>query len=437
MARNRQSLLSKNLARQTTAASRQNSATAARPLLPREIDLGSCCWIQFSRRARVLLGLLLLLRLAARSRLTIWSWRRDLNPRPSDYKSDALPAELRQRASLLGHHAPNKHEFSLPAGTNIKANTTAIPLATDVPSANTQHSTLQGTATRNSPLPRACWLGILQSAPAIGRRYKAVISILTNFLDLTNAARFSRMIDVSSMRSRRRKLWIALAVILVRRRNRCRPPAAQARCSRCRPPSAQRGRRPLRQSRTRPSAHRPGQEAAQEPRAANTRNSFARPASSSSAISTAPLSPFTTAQTPGNPASETRYSEILQGHFDHQRVSQYLRKLSKKRRALQRFRHLRHPAGRPHPARGAAGHRYRSGLQHRRQRRHSRHDRPLQASGPAFCRAGAGAATITAAFRWAAWSGPSPAFPPTARRRTAANCCFPEAGAACCRAAAS
>src|SRR4029077_20089413 len=24
-----------------------------------------------------------------------WSWRRELNPRPSDYKSDALPAELR------------------------------------------------------------------------------------------------------------------------------------------------------------------------------------------------------------------------------------------------------------------------------------------------------------------------------------------------------
>src|SRR5579862_7264255 len=28
--------------------------------------------------------------------LKYWSWRRDLNPRPSDYKSDALPAELRQ-----------------------------------------------------------------------------------------------------------------------------------------------------------------------------------------------------------------------------------------------------------------------------------------------------------------------------------------------------
>ena len=25
-----------------------------------------------------------------------WSWRRDLNPRPSDYKSDALPTVLRQ-----------------------------------------------------------------------------------------------------------------------------------------------------------------------------------------------------------------------------------------------------------------------------------------------------------------------------------------------------
>src|SRR5215469_3968372 len=29
-----------------------------------------------------------------------WSWRRDLNPRPSDYKSDALPAELRQQFPL-------------------------------------------------------------------------------------------------------------------------------------------------------------------------------------------------------------------------------------------------------------------------------------------------------------------------------------------------
>ena len=27
----------------------------------------------------------------------LWSWRRDSNPRPSDYKSDALPTELRQQ----------------------------------------------------------------------------------------------------------------------------------------------------------------------------------------------------------------------------------------------------------------------------------------------------------------------------------------------------
>jgi hypothetical protein len=27
----------------------------------------------------------------------LWSWRRESNPRPSDYKSDALPTELRQR----------------------------------------------------------------------------------------------------------------------------------------------------------------------------------------------------------------------------------------------------------------------------------------------------------------------------------------------------
>src|ERR1700674_2542494 len=30
-------------------------------------------------------------------RFICWSWRRDLNPRPPDYKSGALPTELRQR----------------------------------------------------------------------------------------------------------------------------------------------------------------------------------------------------------------------------------------------------------------------------------------------------------------------------------------------------
>ena len=37
-----------------------------------------------------------LLRPPAQTGIHLWSWRRDLNPRPSDYKSDALPAELRQ-----------------------------------------------------------------------------------------------------------------------------------------------------------------------------------------------------------------------------------------------------------------------------------------------------------------------------------------------------
>jgi hypothetical protein len=35
-----------------------------------------------------------------------WSWRRDLNPRPSDYKSDALPTELRQQ--IRGKDAPSR-----------------------------------------------------------------------------------------------------------------------------------------------------------------------------------------------------------------------------------------------------------------------------------------------------------------------------------------
>ena len=35
----------------------------------------------------------------------IWSWRRDLNPRPPDYKSGALPAELSrlQQRWFIGH----------------------------------------------------------------------------------------------------------------------------------------------------------------------------------------------------------------------------------------------------------------------------------------------------------------------------------------------
>lgn len=32
--------------------------------------------------------------------MVIWSWREELNPRPADYKSAALPTELHQRCGL-------------------------------------------------------------------------------------------------------------------------------------------------------------------------------------------------------------------------------------------------------------------------------------------------------------------------------------------------
>ena len=44
----------------------------------------------------------------------IWSWRRDLNPRPSDYKSDALPAELRQPARSPWRGLKRTTSFELP-----------------------------------------------------------------------------------------------------------------------------------------------------------------------------------------------------------------------------------------------------------------------------------------------------------------------------------
>src|SRR5579863_6642354 len=46
------------------------------------------------------------------------SWRRDLNPRPSDYKSDALPTELRQHwQTEQNYHTGNQiaSKFLLPA----------------------------------------------------------------------------------------------------------------------------------------------------------------------------------------------------------------------------------------------------------------------------------------------------------------------------------
>ena len=43
-----------------------------------------------------------------------WSWRRDSNPRPSDYKSDALPTELRQQFWGTSRLRANESLGSLP-----------------------------------------------------------------------------------------------------------------------------------------------------------------------------------------------------------------------------------------------------------------------------------------------------------------------------------
>src|SRR6185369_927659 len=46
-----------------------------------------------------------------------WSWRRELNPRPADYKSAALPTELRQpdKLGMLARPVPDDQPF----GTQI------------------------------------------------------------------------------------------------------------------------------------------------------------------------------------------------------------------------------------------------------------------------------------------------------------------------------
>src|SRR5580700_3608894 len=59
--------------------------------------------------------------------LKCWSWRRDLNPRPSDYKSDALPTELRQQSgttSPRGRIYPS--DPSQMSGTILKGTITVI-----------------------------------------------------------------------------------------------------------------------------------------------------------------------------------------------------------------------------------------------------------------------------------------------------------------------
>ncbi len=52
-----------------------------------------------------------------------WSWRRDLNPRPSDYKSDALPAELRQHSENSTDRRQKLPAINSKHGQKIKVTT--------------------------------------------------------------------------------------------------------------------------------------------------------------------------------------------------------------------------------------------------------------------------------------------------------------------------
>ncbi len=91
------------LSRSATENTPRNLGNSFAIALPRKpaSSMEAAVGFSFLGKLRVLLGSTPAIRRrrTARSRVTTWSWRRDLNPRPSDYKSDALPAELRQPAA--------------------------------------------------------------------------------------------------------------------------------------------------------------------------------------------------------------------------------------------------------------------------------------------------------------------------------------------------
>ena len=72
--------------------------------------------------------------LAAREPLhKLWSWRMESNPQPADYKSAALPIELRQRVSGIkmvprGGIEPPTRGFSVPCSTYWATEANAIHL---------------------------------------------------------------------------------------------------------------------------------------------------------------------------------------------------------------------------------------------------------------------------------------------------------------------
>ncbi len=178
----------------------KNSPNAAHKTLQQRRDTArasyyeSCCWIQFSRRAARLVWLAPATPCGALNS-RFWSWRRDLNPRPSDYKSDALPAELRQHCTALTQLRHAIQDSHLPAGTNTELNTTACRVQPDNRLSFQQLS--RRPADLNSPLPRTGWLGILQSAFVRHKRKSAVTR--NSSADKTSAANRTKKIFLASL----------------------------------------------------------------------------------------------------------------------------------------------------------------------------------------------------------------------------------------------
>ncbi len=159
-----------NIRRLAVSPIRRNSATA--PLSHFSANSktsATCCWIQFSRKAARLAWLCSCYASRRASRVTTWSWRRDLNPRPSDYKSDALPAELRQHGSVMAlQRAWTDRELSRQPGTNTKNNTTASDVQINAYNELICRLSKGENKACNSPLPWAFRLGFCGACLTIG-----------------------------------------------------------------------------------------------------------------------------------------------------------------------------------------------------------------------------------------------------------------------------
>ena len=72
--------------------------------------------------------------------LPAWSWRRDLNPQPADYKSAALPIELRQRLGAPPTKTSKYNEL-IPACNMVWTQGFGFPLPSPTwPCGNTHHT---------------------------------------------------------------------------------------------------------------------------------------------------------------------------------------------------------------------------------------------------------------------------------------------------------